>query len=134
MRLSLSGHYLTPHFKLAATLSPKSVEEREYMSQVPYASAVSNLMYAMVCTKPDLSHAVSMVTGYRHDPEKGHWKAMKWILGYIRGIVEIGLVFEKDTRGKESHCVWGTLTPTTQERLINTGQQWDMYSRCHKHM
>ena len=29
---------LAPHFKLSALLSPSSDEEREYMSQVPYAS------------------------------------------------------------------------------------------------
>ena len=46
---------LAPHFKLSATMSPKTVEEREYMTRVPYASAVSNLMCIMVCTRPDLS-------------------------------------------------------------------------------
>jgi len=39
---------LAPHFKLKATMSPKSVEEREYMSHVPYASAVGSLMYVLV--------------------------------------------------------------------------------------
>jgi len=46
---------LAPHFKLKATMSPTTVEEREYMTRVPYASAVDSLMYAMVCTRPDLS-------------------------------------------------------------------------------
>ena len=62
---------LTPHFKLAVTLSLKSVEEREYMSHVLYASAMSSLMYATVCTKLDLSQAVSMVSRYIHDLGKG---------------------------------------------------------------
>ena len=31
---------MAPHFKLSAKMSPKSVQEREYMSHVPYASAV----------------------------------------------------------------------------------------------
>jgi len=57
-----------PHFKLSVTMSLKTVEEREYMTRVPYASAVGSLMYAMVCTPPDLSHAVSMVSRYMHDP------------------------------------------------------------------
>jgi len=35
-----------------------------------------------------------------HDPEKGYWEAMKWILRYIKGIVDVGLAFERDTRGK----------------------------------
>ena len=41
---------LAPHFKLSPIMFPKTVEEREYMTRVPYASAVGSLMYAMVCT------------------------------------------------------------------------------------
>jgi len=76
---------LAPHFKLKATMSPTTVEEREYMTRVPYASTVGSLMHAMVCTRPDLSQAVLMISRYMHDLEKGHWEAVKWVLRYIRG-------------------------------------------------
>ena len=46
---------LAPHFKLSARMSPKMIDEREYMSHIRYASAAGSLMYAMMCTKPDLS-------------------------------------------------------------------------------
>jgi len=39
---------LTSHFKLKATMSPTYVEEREYMTYVPYASVVGSSMYAIV--------------------------------------------------------------------------------------
>jgi len=68
---------LAPHFKLSAKLSPKTVEEREYMTHVPYANAVGSLMYAMVYTRLDISQAVSMVSRYMHDPGRGHWEAVK---------------------------------------------------------
>ena len=55
---------LAPHFKLSTQMSPKTVDDREYMSHVPYASVVDNLMYAIVCTMPDLAQAVSMVSRY----------------------------------------------------------------------
>ena len=51
---------LAPHFKLSAALSPITDEEKEYMSRVPYQSAVGSLMYAMVCTRPDLSQVISI--------------------------------------------------------------------------
>ncbi|KAE8720956.1 hypothetical protein F3Y22_tig00017808pilonHSYRG00163 [Hibiscus syriacus] len=51
---------LAPHFKLGASMSPKDDAEREYMSKVPYASVVGSLMYAMVCTRPDISQAVGV--------------------------------------------------------------------------
>ena len=63
---------LVSHFKLKATMSPTTVEECEYMTRVPYTSAVGSLMYAMVCTRPDLSQAISMNNRYMHDPSKGH--------------------------------------------------------------
>ena len=60
---------LAPHFKLKVTMSPAM--QSEYMTHVLYVSAVGNLMYAMVCTRPDLSQAVSMISRYMHDPEIG---------------------------------------------------------------
>ena len=63
---------LALHFKLSASLSPCTNEEREYMAHVLYASLVGNLMYAMVCTQPNISQAVSMVSRYMHDLGKGH--------------------------------------------------------------
>lgn len=42
------------------------------MSQVPYASAVGSLMYAMVCTRLDLAHTISVVSRYMGDPGKQH--------------------------------------------------------------
>ena len=81
-----------------------TVEEREYMTRVPYASVVGSLMYAMVCTRPDLSQAVSMISRYMHDPGRGHWEAVKWVLRYIKGTIDVGLVFENDFKVKQE-CV-----------------------------
>eukprot|EP00253_Pinus_taeda_P017667 PITA_17667 len=51
-----------------------------HMSKVQYASAVGSLMYAMVCTRPDIAHAVGVVSRYMNNPGKEHWMAVKWIL------------------------------------------------------
>ena len=69
------------------------VEEYEYISHVPYASTMGSLMYAMVCTKTDLLQVINIVSRYMHDPSRGHWEAVKWILRYIKGTINIGLVF-----------------------------------------
>ena len=66
------------------------------MSKVPYSNAVGSLMYAMVCTRPDISHAVGTVSRYMHNPGKEHWKAVKWILRYIQKTLDVGLIFKKD--------------------------------------
>ena len=53
------------------------------MSKVPYASAVGCLMYAMVCTRPDLAHVVSVVSKFLSNPGRMHWDVVKWIFRYL---------------------------------------------------
>ena len=85
----------TAHFKLSAEMSPKTDEEQKHMASVPYSSAVGSLMYAMVCTRPDISHAVSVVSRYMANPGKEHWEAVKWILRYLKGTTDLGVCFDK---------------------------------------
>ena len=42
-----------------------------------------------------------MVSKYMHDPGRSHWEAVKWILRYIKGTIDIDLMSEKDTTGKQ---------------------------------
>ncbi|RVW38700.1 Retrovirus-related Pol polyprotein from transposon TNT 1-94 [Vitis vinifera] len=51
---------LAQHFKFDHSTLPSTDEEVEYMKSVPYSSVVGSLMYAMVCTRPDLAFAVSV--------------------------------------------------------------------------
>jgi hypothetical protein len=39
-------------------ICPKTLEEKERMSRVPYASVIGSLMYAMMCTHPDICYVV----------------------------------------------------------------------------
>jgi len=56
----------------------------DYMSKVPYASTVGSLIYTMVCTRPNIAHAVGVVSRYMNNPGKEHWMAVKWILKYLK--------------------------------------------------
>ncbi|KAE8689071.1 hypothetical protein F3Y22_tig00110944pilonHSYRG00042 [Hibiscus syriacus] len=84
---------LANHFKLSSEQCPKTDKEAEDMAKVPYSNAVGCLMYAMVCTRPDLAHAVSQVCKYMSKPGKQHWEAVKWIFRYLKGTVGHGIVF-----------------------------------------
>ena len=64
---------------------PKIQEEEDKVYKVPYASAIGILMYAMVCTRPYIGHAVGVVSRYMSHPRIEHWNAVKWILWYLRG-------------------------------------------------
>ena len=58
--------------KLLADQCPKTQEEEKDMSHVPYAIAVGSLMYAMVCTRTDIAHAVGVLSRYMPKPQKQH--------------------------------------------------------------
>ncbi|KAG8492340.1 hypothetical protein CXB51_009634 [Gossypium anomalum] len=77
---------LTAQFRLSSALSPQSDDEIKYMSHVPYSSTVGSLMYAMVCSRPDLSYAVIAISRYMANPGKEHWKAVQWILRYLQDL------------------------------------------------
>jgi hypothetical protein len=47
------------------------------MPHVPYASAVGSLMYAMVCTRPDITHVVRVFRRYMSKIRKEHWTILK---------------------------------------------------------
>ena len=87
---------LASHFKLSAQLSPSTDAERDYILQVLYSNVVSSFMYAMVCTRPDISHVVGIMSRYMHNLGKGFWQAVKQTLLYIQKTVEVGLLFERD--------------------------------------
>ena len=61
---------LACHFKLSSKQCPQSLKEKEKMAQVPYASEVRSLMYAVVCTRPDLAYAVSTASWFMSNPGK----------------------------------------------------------------
>jgi hypothetical protein len=75
LAMPVSTH-LAAHFKLSFSSEPLDKEEEEYMSKVSYACAVGSLMYAMVCTRPDIAHAISVVSRFMSRPSKEHWKVV----------------------------------------------------------
>ena len=50
--------------KLNRKSCPQTEAKKSAMSSVPYARAVGSLMYAMLCTRPDISYAVGIVSHY----------------------------------------------------------------------
>jgi len=87
---------LGAHFKLSKGQSPKTTEEKQQMARVPYASAVGSLMYAMVCTRPDIAHAVGVVSRFMANPGIEHWEAIKWLLRYLKGTSNMALCYKRN--------------------------------------
>ena len=85
------------HLKLTKEMCPKTQEEEDKMSKVPYALAMESLMYFIVCTRPNIPHAVEFVSRYMIHPRIEHWNGVKWILRYLRGTSTKCLHFEGST-------------------------------------
>lgn len=45
------------------------------MKNISHASAKGSLIYCMVCTRPDLAHAFSMISRFLANPSKECWNA-----------------------------------------------------------
>ena len=63
------------------------------MDKIPYALAIGSIMYAMICTRPDVSYALSMTSRFQSDLSECHWIAVKNILKYLRRTKDIFLIY-----------------------------------------
>ena len=69
-------------------------EDKEYMSKVPYISAVGSLTYLAQCTRPDIAYAVGTLARYNSNPSPIHWKAVKHLFRYLKGTMDYELVYQ----------------------------------------
>ena len=65
------------HLKLSSKQCPTSEKDMKEISKVPYAFVVGSLMYAMVCTRPDTTHLIGVVSRFLTNHGKEHWAIMK---------------------------------------------------------
>ena len=58
--------------QLSKKISPKTSEERNRMSSIPYTSTIGSIIYAMLCTRPDMAYALGIVSRFQADPGEDH--------------------------------------------------------------
>ncbi len=76
--------------------------DSDYITDVTeYRSIVGSLIYASVSTRPDITHAVNMVSRYMGQPTRNHMLAAKRILRYLKGTKEYGLQYNTTNTDKE---------------------------------
>jgi hypothetical protein len=81
--------------KYGSSQSLRNQYEIDQMKSVPYASAVGSLMYAQVCTRPDLAFVTGMLGRYQKNLGVSHWNGIKKALRYIQGTKCLMLAYEK---------------------------------------
>ncbi|XP_065882218.1 uncharacterized mitochondrial protein AtMg00810-like [Euphorbia lathyris] len=88
---------------ISVTRSPGSL----FLSQKKYASEIiekaglssSNPCATPVSARPDISYAVQQVCLFMHDPKTQHMAAIKRILRYIKGTLNLGLTLTPSSLG-----------------------------------
>ncbi|KAJ7963948.1 Retrovirus-related Pol polyprotein from transposon TNT 1-94 [Quillaja saponaria] len=67
--------------------------QREFMKNIPYASAVGSLLYAQVCTRPDIAFAVGVLGRYQSNLGPEHWVAAKKVMRYLQRTNDFMLMY-----------------------------------------
>ncbi|CAM8944479.1 unnamed protein product [Rhodiola kirilowii] len=62
-------------------------------SQLEYAKVIGSLMYAMTCARPDIAFALGKISRYTSNPSMQHWQAIHRVLRYLKGTMNLGLVY-----------------------------------------
>ena len=65
----------------------------EAIETLRYQAVIGSLIYASICTRPDLSYSMGALSQFMSKPGTDHWVASKRILRYIKGSLNLGLVF-----------------------------------------
>ena len=77
--------------KLTKPNDENYVPPKEY----PYQKLIGSLMYLAVCSRPDISYAVSYLSQFNNSYTSEHWIAAKRIMRYLKGTADYRLIFMK---------------------------------------
>jgi hypothetical protein len=59
-----------------------------------YQEAIKSLMYAMLCTRPDIAYTVKTLSRFASNPMKIHWTAVTRVFKYLKGTINATLVYK----------------------------------------
>ena len=65
--------------------------------EVPYLNAIGALMYLAQYTRPHIAFAVNLLAFFSFEPTRRHWNGIKHIFHYLRGTIDLGLYYSKES-------------------------------------
>jgi hypothetical protein len=63
------------------------------MAKVPCCELVGKLLYLAVAMHPNISYAIVVLCQFVENPSPEHWGAAKQVLQYLKGSVNLKLVY-----------------------------------------
>lgn len=86
----------------SGTKLEKDYEETKHpQGDWPYQELIGALNYLAVATRPDISHIVSCLSQFNTCYSGQHWKAAKRVLRYLKGTIDFGITYTKNTNALE---------------------------------
>jgi len=76
-------------------------------SKFPYAAVVGSLLYLSICTRPDITQGVGVLSKYMASPTTVHWQVAKGLLRYVAGTTDYGIIYSgnnQETPIIEGYC------------------------------
>lgn len=74
-----------------------SDEKKSKIRALPYRELMGALNYLAMATRPDIAHAVSYFSQFQNNYDETHWRAAKRVLRYLRGTLDFGLTYSRDS-------------------------------------
>jgi hypothetical protein len=96
---------MTPGLNMSSAMGPSTPEEIAEIKSVPYLNAVGALNYLAIATHPDIAYAVGCLMRFNSNPGPIHWAALKHLLRYLKGTIDLALMFAPDN-ATESFQTW----------------------------
>ncbi|CAK9801638.1 Copia protein [Anthophora plagiata] len=100
--------------------------------EAPCKNLIGCLMYIMICTRPDLSVAVNILSRYTNKNNQELWQSLKRVLRYLKGSSNIKLNY---TRGNYNDMISGYVDANwgghdENDRKSTTGYLFQLFERC----
>ncbi|UYV77866.1 K02A2.6-like [Cordylochernes scorpioides] len=73
--------------------------EDDNCDQHTYQEALGMLMFLAVNTRPDIAYITSKLSQYSRQPKQMHWTAIKRVMRYLQGTIDLGVKFERGKTG-----------------------------------
>ena len=92
---------MDPSIKLTATTdSDVKVDSSQYQQYI------GELMFAAIATRSDIMYAVSQLSSYNSNPCQRHLAAAKHVLRYLKGTINLGIVYKRQSTSKSPRRFW----------------------------
>jgi hypothetical protein len=89
------GTPLIPGAKIYVRTSSLSQAEIEFMSNKPYHSLLSGILWGSSGTQLDLAHATGVLARMQSLPGPEHWNTLIGVCRYIKGMLDYGILLHK---------------------------------------